>query len=111
MRDTTESSENFDTYKTKDQPKKSSKGRRDFKHSGSNKKDDRDDKLTLVGVVEEALPGTWFRVKITNGDVMVLATLSGKMRQNHIQILPGDNVTIEVSPYDTSRGRVVRRNK
>ena len=67
---------------------------------------EREDKLQLYGVVEEALPGTWFRVKITEGGNVILATLSGKLRQNHIHILPGDSVMVEVSPYDTSRGRI-----
>lgn len=71
--------------------------------------EERQDKLTLHGVVEEALPGTWFRVKVSEGGQLVLCTLSGKLRQNHIMILPGDQVTIEVSPYDTSRGRVCWR--
>lgn len=66
---------------------------------------ERDDKLELQGFVEEALPGTWFKVR-THEDVIVLCTLSGKLRQNHIHVLPGDRVTIEVSPYDTSRGRI-----
>lgn len=102
MRDV-EYTENFDNYSA---PKKS-KSKKDYRHS--DKKDDRDDRLTLTGTVDEALPGTWFKIKLSSGEVYVLATLSGKMRQNHIQILPGDNVIVEVSPYDTSRGRIVRR--
>lgn len=99
----------FDSYDAEDtkRPRGRSKNR---KHYVSHKKEERDDRMILNGIVEEALPGTWFNVKINNGDVVVLATLSGKMRQNHIQILPGDKVTIEVSPYDTSRGRITRRN-
>jgi len=61
----------------------------------------------LEGVVEEALPGTNFRVK--SGDKKILAHLSGKMRMNYIKILPGDRVTLEVSTYDETRGRIVRR--
>ena len=64
-----------------------------------------DSKLELRGVVEDAIPGTWFSV-ITESKVKILATLSGKLRQNHIKILPGDEVMVEVSPYDTSRGRI-----
>jgi translation initiation factor IF-1 len=64
--------------------------------------------MELLGVVDDALPGTWFRV-ITESGVQILATLSGKLRQNNIRILPGDYVTVEVSPYDTSRGRVTWR--
>lgn len=68
--------------------------------------EERQDKLELHGVVEEALPGTWFKVKVDSSGQIVLCTLSGKLRQNHIHILPGDNVVIEVSPYDVSRGRI-----
>lgn len=65
--------------------------------------------MSLQGIVEEALPGTLFRIKC-NESHEVLATLSGKMRQNQIHVLPGDNVIVEVSPYDMTRGRIVRRN-
>lgn len=70
--------------------------------------DDREDRMELIGKVVESLPGTLFEVKTLTGQT-VLATLSGKMRQNHIMVLPGDDVIIEVSPYDTSRGRIMRR--
>lgn len=70
---------------------------------------ERDDRMELQGIVDDALPGTWFRV-ITENNVYVLATLSGKLRQNNIRILPGDYVTIEVSPYDPSRGRIMWRS-
>lgn len=73
-----------------------------------NAKMDRDDRMELKGIVEDALPGTWFKV-MTETNTTVLATLGGKLRQNHIRILPGDEVIVEVSPYDTSRGRVVWR--
>ena len=66
---------------------------------------EREDSLELTGTVEEALPGTLFRVKTMTGQT-VLATLSGKLRQNHIVVLPGDDVTVEVSIYDTTRGRI-----
>lgn len=66
---------------------------------------EREDSLELTGTVEEALPGTLFKVKTTTGQT-VLATLSGKLRQNHIVVLPGDDVTVEVSIYDTTRGRI-----
>lgn len=69
---------------------------------------ERDDRMQLQGVVDDALPGTWFKV-ITESKVEILATLSGKLRQNNIRILPGDHVTVEVSPYDTSRGRITWR--
>ena len=64
--------------------------------------------MELHGVVDDALPGTWFKV-VTESNVKILATLSGKMRQNNIRILPGDYVVVEVSPYDTSRGRITYR--
>ena len=70
--------------------------------------DTREDRLELDGVIDEALPGTLFKVK-TNMGTMVLATLSGKLRLNKIRLLPGDNVVVEVSPYDTTKGRVVWR--
>jgi translation initiation factor IF-1 len=70
--------------------------------------DDREDRMELIGKVVESLPGTLFEVKTSTGQT-VLATLSGKMRQNHIMVLPGDDVIIEVSPYDTTRGRIMRR--
>jgi translation initiation factor IF-1 len=69
---------------------------------------ERDDRLELRGIVEDALPGTWFKV-MTETNNVVLATLGGKLRQNHIRILPGDDVIVAVSPYDTSRGRIVWR--
>lgn len=70
---------------------------------------ERDDRMELNGVVEESLPGTLFKIRTLTGQ-LVLATLSGKMRQNHIMILPGDNVIIEVSPYNPTLGRVMYRN-
>lgn len=62
----------------------------------------------VEGIVEEALPGLSFRVKV-HPDRLVLAHLSGKMRLHHIRIVPGDRVTMEMSP-DGGRGRIVRRN-
>lgn len=61
----------------------------------------------IEGIVEEALPGTTFRV-ISNGK-QILAHLSGKMRMHYIKILPGDRVIVECSLYDETRGRIVRR--
>ena len=69
---------------------------------------DRDDRMELQGIVDDALPGTWFRI-ITESNIHVLATLSGKLRQNNIRVLPGDYVTVEVSPYNPSLGRIVWR--
>ena len=70
----------------------------------------KEDKLYFEGEVMEALPNTMFRVKADNG-MEVLATISGRMRRNYIRILPGDRVSIEVSPYDPSRGRITYRYK
>ena len=63
----------------------------------------------LEGVVLEALPATTFKVKINEDGREVLAYLSGKMRMNHIRVLPGDRVTVEFTPYDDSKGRISRR--
>ena len=84
------------------------KNTRSSQQESTNATTDRDDKLELHGVVEEALPGTWFNVRIESGN-LVLATLSGKMRQNHIHVLPGAKVVVEVSPYDLTRGRISYR--
>ncbi len=62
----------------------------------------------LEGRVEEALPGTTFRVRLDKGDE-ILAHLSGKMRLHYIKILPGDRVILEMTPYDQTRGRIIRR--
>ena len=63
------------------------------------------------GVVSEPLPNAMFRVKLENGGHIVLATISGKMRMNFIRILPGDKVTIELTPYDLEHGRITYRYK
>ena len=70
------------------------------------KKDE--DTVRAEGVVEAALPNTTFRVKLDTGHD-ILAYISGKMRIHYIRILPGDRVVLEISPYDTSRGRIVYR--
>ncbi len=64
--------------------------------------------IKLDAVVEEALPAASFRLRTREGKE-ILAHLSGKMRMNYIKILPGDRVTVEVTPYDETRGRIVRR--
>jgi translation initiation factor IF-1 len=66
------------------------------------------DVIKVEGTVTEALPGTQFRVELDNGHE-VLAYLSGKMRRYYIRILLGDRVTLEMSPYDMERGRIVYR--
>lgn len=68
------------------------------------------DVIELEGTVVEALPNAMFRVKLDNGHE-VLAHISGKMRMNFIRILPGDTVTVELSPYDLSRGRITYRKR
>ena len=70
----------------------------------------KEDILTLNGEVEELLPNMTFRVKLENG-MVVHAHLCGKMRMRNIRVLVGDNVTIEMSPYDLSKARIVYRNK
>ncbi len=64
----------------------------------------------MEGKVIEPLPNAMFRVELDNGH-QILAHISGKMRMNYIRILPGDKVTIELSPYDLTRGRIVYRYK
>ncbi len=66
------------------------------------------DAIEVNGTVLEALPNAVFRVKLENGH-RVLAHISGKMRMHYIKILPGDRVTVELSPYDLSRGRITYR--
>ena len=69
-----------------------------------------EDKISVEGLVIEALPGTQFRVRLENGHE-VLAYLSGKMRKYYIRILLGDRVKVEMSPYDLNRGRITYRAK
>ena len=71
---------------------------------------EKEDVIKLDGVVLEQLPGANFRVELENKQ-QVLAHISGKMRINYIKILPGDRVSIELSPYDLSKGRIVYRYK
>ena len=66
--------------------------------------------VTVEGTVVEALPNAMFRVKLDN-DHTVLAHISGKMRKNYIRILTGDSVTVELTPYDLSKGRIVYRGR
>ena len=67
------------------------------------------DAIRLQAKVIEALPNAVFRVELENGHV-IMAHVSGKMRMHFIRILPGDSVTVEMSPYDLNRGRIVLRN-
>ena len=68
------------------------------------------DVIEIEGTVTEKLPNAMFRVKLEN-DHEVLAHISGKLRMNFIRILPGDKVTLEMSPYDVSKGRIIWRDK
>lgn len=70
----------------------------------------KDDVIQFEGEVVEALPNTMFRVKLENGH-LVLCHISGKMRMNYIRILPGDKVTVEMTPYDLNKARIVFRVK
>ena len=70
----------------------------------------KEDVIEVEGVVVEALPNGMFKVKLEN-DHIILAHVSGKMRMNFIRILPGDRVTMELTPYDLSRGRITYRFK
>ena len=68
------------------------------------------DVIEIEGTVVEKLPNAFFKVELENGHI-VLAHISGKLRMNFIRILPGDKVTIELSPYDLSKGRIIWRDK
>jgi translation initiation factor IF-1 len=70
----------------------------------------KEDSIEITGTVIEPLPNAMFRVQLENG-LKVLAHISGKMRMNFIRILPGDKVTVELSPYDLTRGRITYRFK
>lgn len=70
----------------------------------------KEDVIELEGTVLEALPNAMFRVQLENGHV-ILAHISGKLRMNYIRILPGDKVTVEMSTYDLTRGRITWRGK
>ncbi|MDR2390584.1 MAG: translation initiation factor IF-1 [Planctomycetota bacterium] len=68
----------------------------------------KEEAISVQAVVREALPNAQFRVELESGH-LILAHISGKMRQNFIRILPGDKVTVELSPYDLKRGRITYR--
>ncbi|MBI5923461.1 MAG: translation initiation factor IF-1 [Proteobacteria bacterium] len=70
----------------------------------------KEDMIELQGEVQENLPNATFRVKLENGHV-VLGHISGKMRMHYIRILPGDKVTVQMTPYDLTKGRIVFRAK
>ena len=68
------------------------------------------DQISMMGKIEEVLPNAMFRIKLEN-DHVILGHISGKMRKNRIQILLGDTVKVEMSPYDLSRGRIAYRER
>ena len=70
----------------------------------------KEDMIEIEGTVVETLPNAMFKVELENGHE-ILAHVSGKIRMNYIRILPGDKVTVEMSPYDLSRGRITYRYK
>lgn len=70
----------------------------------------KEDVIEVEGTVVETLPNAMFRVELSNGH-RILAHISGKMRMHFIRILPGDKVTVELSPYDLTRGRITYRSK
>ena len=70
----------------------------------------KEEQIEMEGTVIDTLPNTMFRVELDNGHV-VTAHISGKMRKNYIRILTGDSVTVELTPYDLSKGRIVYRGK
>ncbi len=70
----------------------------------------KEEAIEIEGIVKEALPNTLFRVELKNKH-MILAHLSGKMRKHYIRIVPGDSVTVALSPYDLTRGRIIFRER
>ena len=71
----------------------------------------KEEPIEVEGTVVEALPNAMFRVKLDTNNAIVLAHISGKMRMHYIRILPGDKVSVELSPYDLTRGRITYRAK
>ena len=69
----------------------------------------KEEAISMEGVVVDVLPNAMFRVKLDTTDALITGVISGRMRQNNIKILLGDRVLIEFSPYDLTRGRIVRR--
>jgi len=70
----------------------------------------KEDQIEMNGIVLETLPNTMFRVELENGHI-ITAHISGKMRKNYIRILTGDKVTVEMTPYDLNKGRIIYREK
>ena len=70
----------------------------------------KEDQIEMEGTIVETLPNTMFRVELDNGHI-IIAHISGKMRKHYIRILTGDRVTVEMTPYDLSKGRITYRNR
>jgi len=70
----------------------------------------KEDQIEMEGTIVETLPNTMFRVELDNGHI-IIAHISGKMRKNYIRILTGDKVTIEMTPYDLTKGRIIYRER
>ncbi|MDE6953889.1 MAG: translation initiation factor IF-1 [Erysipelotrichales bacterium] len=71
----------------------------------------KDDVIEVEAIVLETLPNAMFKVQLQQNGAVILAHVSGKIRMNYIRILPGDKVTVEISPYDLTRGRITFRHK
>lgn len=83
--------------------------RRYFQKKQTRAEPEKEKGIEVEGTVLENLPNARFRVKLDEGDMELLAHVSGKMRMHYIRILPGDRVRVELSPYDLTRGRIVYR--
>ena len=83
--------------------------RRYFQKKPAKVEPEKEKGIEIEGTVVENLPNARFRVKLDEGDLELLAHVSGKMRMHYIRILPGDRVRVELSPYDLTRGRIVYR--
>ncbi|BBI01258.1 translation initiation factor [Buchnera aphidicola (Nipponaphis monzeni)] len=70
----------------------------------------KEESIEMQGIITDTLPNTMFRVKLENGHT-IIAHISGKMRKNYIRILTGDKVTIELTPYDLTKGRIIFRSR
>jgi translation initiation factor IF-1 len=77
-------------------------------HKGAKNCMAKEGQIEMDGLVTETLPNTMFRVQLENGHI-IIAHISGKMRKNYIRILTGDQVTVEISPYDLTKGRIIYR--
>ncbi len=71
----------------------------------------KEDSIEAEGVIIDKLPNTFFRVRMTGSEHVILATIAGRMRRNNIRILEGDRVSLEMSPYDLTKGRITYRHK